>query len=163
MFLIQITLVLVLFRPCTGNRIIKYTLGCFLGAALCFSVCFGLYRAYKIHVTGGPTKYTTREDEVSKVVDMINGLHDGGATQVVYADGISVHNTCLVALKSSARIILDYEYEALLKNPPKASKPTTLFVRIHEDRTDLEKAFIKSHSPKPVIELYRSTIFRVDL
>jgi len=163
MFLIQITLVLVMFKPCTKNHIFKYALGGFLGAALCFSVCFGLYRAYKIHVAGGPTKYSTRVDEVSKAVEMINALHDGGATQVVYADGISIHNACLVALRSSARIIQDYDYETLIKNPLKASKPTTLFVRIHEDLTDLEDAFIKSHSLKPVIELYRSSIYRVDL
>ena len=163
MFFIQITLVLVLFKPFTKNHIIKYALGCFLGAALCFSVSFGLYRAYKIHVAEGPTKYSTRVDEVSKVVEMINTLHHDSATQIVYADGISVHNACLVALRSSARIILDYDYETLIKNPLKASKPTTLFVRIHENRSDFEDAFIEFHSLKPVIELYRSDIYRVDL
>ena len=102
-------------------------------------------------------------DEVSKVVEMINTLHHDSATQIVYADGISVHNACLVALRSSARIILDYDYETLIKNPLKASKPTTLFVRIHENRSDFEDAFIEFHSLKPVIELYRSDIYRVDL
>jgi hypothetical protein len=161
MFLIQIALVLAFFHPPGGMRITRYALGILLGAALFFSVAFGLYRAYKVHAAQDLTKYATRMAKVTEVVEMIDTITGSGDRRAVYADGVSVHDACLVALRSSARIIMDYQ--GLLKNPLEATGPVTLFLRIARNRPPLENAFIATHSAKRVIELYRSDIFRVDL
>jgi len=160
-YLIQVALVLALFKNNGKGLLIRYGLAVFLSAALIFSVSFGVYRAYRLHGGDGTTKYLTLESEIDPVLNRIRALQGSSPGSVVYADGLSIHNACLVALKSSARIVLDYQ--SLIATPLRSSAPVTLFVRMPRKRSTPEKAFLQSHQAEQDVKLRNAEFFRIEL
>ncbi|MHC4941511.1 MAG: hypothetical protein ACYTG7_00685 [Planctomycetota bacterium] len=149
MLLIQVALFVVLFKN-GGNRILEYTTGTILVAAVAFSVIFGANRMVQVHVGREPTFLDERKQEISEVTKAIGDLRKRGIENIVYADGISVsgisiHDACLVAVTTPARIVLNYH--GLISRPLKTSVPLALLMKMPKNKTPEEKRLIQQHAP----------------
>jgi hypothetical protein len=149
MFLIQVALFVALFKN-GGNRILEYTAGTILVAGVIFSALFGVNRMVQLHTGNELTELDERRQEISMVLTAIDDLRERGIEDIVYADGISVsgisiHDACLVAIYTPARIVLNYH--GLITRPLKTSKPLALLVKMGATRETVETELIEKHEP----------------
>jgi hypothetical protein len=161
MLLIQVAVVSAWSRRSVNPKWIWRGLDAVALMALLFSVSYGVYRAVKVHVLEAPTLFDHRTARVARIGELIGEVRREGHDRIVYADGISVHDTCLVALQCDARIVL--EYEKLISTALPADAPTVLLISMPRDRSEAETALIDSAEPRLVLAEHNSDIFRFDL
>lgn len=154
MLLIQVALFAAAFKH-RGSAILKYGGGSFLAAATLLSLVFGVNRLVK---AGEPAFFDDLKLEVAAALSAIDEVEG----DVVYADGtaidgVSIHDTCLVALQTRARIVLDYP--RLISGPLKTTTPLTLLLNMPLNRSEKEEALIERYAPSLLHEGDRAALF----
>jgi hypothetical protein len=158
MLLIQVGLFAAALQA-KGSRVVRYGAICFVAVITLFSMLFGFHRIFE---ADEPTFFEDLEQEVAAALSVIEGL-DG---DVVYADGtaidgVSIHDTCLVALGTRARIVLDYP--RLISGPLNSSKPVILVLNMPLGRSEREEALIAEHAATCLHENGRAALYRFNL
>lgn len=161
MLLVQVAVVVALCRNVTGDRLIQWGARAAMAVAMTFAVSYAAYRAVKVHVLETPTIYEDRVRRTDGICRGIEKLRTEGHERIVYADGINVHDSCLVAMGSEARIVLDYR--TLVSTPPKATESTVLLLNISRERSKREQALLDELDPEVWLNFHRSEVFRFDL
>ena len=161
MLLVQVAVVVALCRNVTGDRLIHWGARAAMVVAMIFAVSYAAYRAVKVHVLETATIYENRIRRTDRICRGIEKLRAEGHERIVYADGVNVHDSCLVAMGSESRIVLDYR--TLVSAPPRATEPTVLLLNIPRERSKREQALLDELTPEIWLNFHRSEVFRFDL
>lgn len=155
MLMVQISVVLWAF---SGRRRIGRVV---LALVLLFSAAHASYRVLKVHALGQPTIQAAREEEVERSLAAARALVGDDLRHVVWADHTSMQSTCLVALHSDARIVINTD--ELLAQPPRTESPIDLFVALPHARKPAQVAWLADAGAEPVLQLAAAQLFWIRL